>query len=71
MVSSVTYAMKSRDILNSQGINAYVERLPRSRETGCGYGVFVPDRTDEAEQILRNNGIKILGRMDKTRAGRQ
>ena len=36
VVSSVTYALKSRDLLFSRGIKAYVERLPRTRENGCG-----------------------------------
>ena len=31
VVSSVTYALKGRDVLFSHGIRAYVERLPRTR----------------------------------------
>ena len=50
VVSSVTYALKSRDLLFQRGIKAYIERLPRTRESGCGYGVYVPQRTDEAER---------------------
>ena len=46
VVSSVTYALKSRDLLFQRGIKAYIERLPRTRESGCGYGVYVPQRTD-------------------------
>ena len=42
LVGSVTYAMKSRDILFKRGIKAYVERIPPSAGTGCGYGVYVP-----------------------------
>lgn len=42
VVSSVTYALKSRDLLFQRGIKAYIERLPRTRESGCGYGVYVP-----------------------------
>ena len=41
VVSSVTYALKSRDLLFQRGIKAYIERLPRTRESGCGYGVYV------------------------------
>lgn len=37
VVSSVTYALKSRDLLFQRGIKAYIERLPRTRESGCGY----------------------------------
>ncbi len=37
LVSSITYAMKSRDLLFSQGIKSYVERTTRLKEQqGCG-----------------------------------
>ena len=65
VVSSVTYAMKSKEVLFEHGIRAYVERIPKTAETGCGYGVYVPDRTDEAEQILREHEIKILDRIEQ------
>ena len=66
VVSSVTYAMKSRDLLSARGLfRAYVERIPRTRETGCGYGVYVPQGADEAERILKENGVRILGRMEQ------
>ncbi len=64
MVSSVTYAMKSRDILFKRGFRATIERIPPTAATGCGYGVYVPQGTDEAEYILRENHIKILGRVE-------
>ena len=62
MVSSITYAMKSREILCQSGLKSYVERLPRTGDNGCGYGVYVPFRPDEAERILRAAGIRVLGR---------
>lgn len=62
ILSSITYAMKSRELLFRFGIRAYVERLPRTKETGCGYGVYVPQGVEEAERILRENGVRILGR---------
>lgn len=65
VVSSITYAMKSRDLLTARGFRAYVERIPRTRETGCGYGVYVPRGADEAEGILREHGVRILGRMEQ------
>lgn len=65
LVSSVTYAMKSRDILFKRGVKAYVERSPPTAASGCGYGVYVPYGADEAEQILRENHIKILGRAER------
>lgn len=66
IVGSITYAMKSREILFNHGIKAYVERLPRTPDMpGCGYGVFVPSRTDEAEKILRDAGVHVLGRRER------
>ncbi len=66
VVSSVTYAMKSKEILSKWGIRAYVERIPKTEETGCGYGVYVPYRAEEAEKILRDHGIRILERTSQT-----
>ena len=43
MVSSITYAMKSKEILSRRGFKVYVERVPHTSEAvGCGYGVYVP-----------------------------
>ena len=64
-VSSVTYAMKSRELLFRYRIKAYVERSTRSSRAGCGYSLYVPERTDEAEQILRKANIRILGRLER------
>ena len=65
MVSSVTYAMKARELLTRHGIRGYVERIPRTAETGCGYGVYGPQGADAAERILRENKIRILGRLEQ------
>lgn len=65
LVSSVTYAMKGRELLTRQGIRAYVERIPPSGSTGCGYGIYVPRGAEEAERILIENGIKVLGRAEQ------
>ncbi len=66
LVSSITYAMKSRDLLFSQGIKSYVERTTRLKEQqGCGYGVYVPNDTDQAERILAEAGIRIIGRAER------
>ena len=64
-VSSVTYAMKGRDLLFRHGIRGYVERIPTTGETGCGYGLYVPRGADAAERILRENRIRVLGRMEQ------
>lgn len=62
-VSSITYAIKGRDILKSKGIRAYVERSPADMDrVGCGYSIFVKGDIETAENILNNAGIKVLGR---------
>jgi hypothetical protein len=65
LLSSVTYAMKGRDLLLRQGLRAYVERIPPSNTSGCGYGLYVPRGAEEAQRILSENGIKILGRLEQ------
>ncbi|HEX2985873.1 MAG TPA: DUF3343 domain-containing protein [Caproiciproducens sp.] len=66
MLNSITYAMKSRDILFQHGIQSYVERTPRNgKNAGCGYSIYVPERTDEAEAILTGMGIRVLGRTER------
>ena len=66
VVGSVTFAIKGRDLLARSGIRSSVERTPRSSGfEGCGYSIYVPDRTDEAERILIRNGIRISGRAER------
>ena len=60
LVSSVTYAMKGRDLLSSRGFRAFVERIPRTGDTGCGYGIYVPQGTEEALRVLEENGIRVV-----------
>ncbi len=69
VVSSVTYAIKGRELLTQRGFRAFVERIPRTAETGCGYGIYVPRGADEAELVLRENQIRILGRMEQDDGG--
>lgn len=69
VVSSVTYAMKARELLVRHGIRGYVERIPKTADTGCGYGVYVPEGADAAERILRENNIRILARLEQGDGG--
>ena len=63
LVSSITYAMKAKTLLEHAGFRAYTTRLPRNiQTTGCGYCVYVERGTDRAEQLLRKAGIRVLGR---------
>ena len=63
IVSSVTYAMKAKEILQRHGFHAYIMRLPKGMTNiGCGYCVYVDGDTDAAENILRKLGLRVLGR---------
>ncbi len=65
LVSSITYAMKGREILSRHGFRVYVERISRRQEQhGCGYGLYVPQGADEAEKILQQFGVRVLSRME-------
>ena len=65
LVSSVTYAMKGRDLLSSRGFRAFVERIPPTADTGCGYGIYVPRGPEEALRVLEENGIRVVKRLDR------
>ena len=66
LVPSVTYAMKAKSILEQYQIRSYIQRTPKYVNIrSCGYCLFVPNRSDEAEQILRKNGVRVLGRAER------
>lgn len=65
MMPSVTYALKGRQILASHGIKAEIERTPKGENRSCGYSLYIENKTDEAETILKENNIKILGRTER------
>ena len=52
------------DVLFRHGIRGYVERIPKTQETGCGYGIYVPQGADAAERILLENHVRVLRRME-------
>ena len=52
-ISSITYAIKARDILRKNNIKAYVERTADVEERqGCGYGVAVDGDLNRVRSIL-------------------
>ena len=64
-LSSVTQAMRARDILKTQGIFSKVHRIPAHKGQGaCSYGLLLRNRLEEAVEILKDNNIKISGRAD-------
>ena len=61
LFSSVTHAIRSRDLLNKYGFNARMIRTPANlREYSCGYSLLVMYDFDKAVNIIRNNGIAVL-----------
>ena len=66
LLPSVTYAMKAKSILDKYHIRSYIQRTPKNAAIrSCGYCLFVPDRTDEAEKLLRKSGVRVLGRAER------
>lgn len=66
LVPSVTYAMKAKSILDQYHIRSYIQRTPKNINIkSCGYCLFIPSRTDEAERILREKGVRVLGRAER------
>ena len=66
LLPSVTYAMKAKSILDQYNIRSYIQRTPKNTGVrSCGYCLFVPNRTDEAEKLLREKGVRVLGRAQR------
>ena len=66
LLSSITYAIKSKELLNKNGFKSELKRVPKNvKYTGCSYGVYVPENTDKAIEILKRSGIKIIGRVEE------
>ena len=62
MVSSITHAIKGRDLLKNKGFKAAIEKTPGKLDSaGCGYSIFVDKNIDSAQKIVSAAGIKILG----------
>lgn len=58
---TVTYAIKGRDILRKKGYKVKIERITSGKGAkGCGYGIILDGDIKEAEEILRQSGVKIL-----------
>ena len=61
-VSSVTFAIKGRDLLRDNGIKAHIEKTADTPDkAGCGYSIHIPEKAEEAIELLEKADIKILG----------
>ena len=58
-MSSITYAMKAKEILNGRGLFCEIERTPKNLGSGCGYSVKIKSDPDKATEILRQYGISV------------
>ena len=60
-VSSITYAIKGRDMLRKQGFRAFIERKTNANgNSGCGYVIVADGVREKIRKALINSGIKIL-----------
>jgi len=64
--SSITYALKARDLLSRASISSELIRSPRVREIrGCGYGLKLQnDSVESAKTICSASGIRILSTLE-------
>lgn len=61
MLSSVTQAMKAKQLLKKQSIYSEVVKTSRySTKKGCGYSIVLYKNIEQGVQILKENGIEIL-----------
>ncbi len=62
MMTSITNAMKAKDVLSKKGIRAEIVRTPkRKAKSGCGYSLYVPKNYQKAVSIIKASGIRIMG----------
>lgn len=53
---SLTNAQSAKQLLVKHGIGAAIRRDPQpDRRRGCGFVLFVPNRTQQARQILEQH----------------
>ncbi len=66
-VSSITYAMKGKKLLNSLGYFAEIEKTPQGLASGCGYSIRVRDDPNYLANILSGSGVEIKDRRQVNR----
>lgn len=60
-VNSITYAIKGRDLLRKNGINAYIERKTNQNgSVGCGYVIVANGNKSKITQVLTLSNISII-----------
>ena len=61
IMSSITYAMKAKEYLNSLGYWCEVERTRKNIGSGCGYSIVVRDDPDLITARLDRRNIPYKG----------
>lgn len=56
-LSSITYAIKAKNLLYSQGIRCNIEHTPKNIGKGCGYSISFSRDIDDVLGRLRAAGI--------------
>ncbi len=51
-VSSITYAMKAKKLLNNMGLYCEIQKTPKNLGSGCGYSIRVRDDVNYIIKIL-------------------
>lgn len=57
-LSSITYAIKAKNLLNSSGYYCEIQRTPKDLSKGCGYSITVKDDLNLILSILSSENIK-------------
>lgn len=63
-MTSITYAMKAKEILDMLGYRCEVERMPKNVGSGCGYSIVVADDPEVIVSALKRRGISVKGIYD-------
>ncbi len=58
-VGSITNAIRGKNLLQQQGIRAYIQRK-QDMQNGCGYRLAIYDKGEEARAILERNNVRIM-----------
>lgn len=56
-MTSITYAMKAKNLLNSLKYYCEIQRTPKGLGTGCGYSIAVTAPSEKITAILEKERI--------------
>ena len=60
-VGSITNAMRGRQILETNGIRSYLQRMTHGADReGCGYRLLVTKDVQRAQRILQEGGVRVI-----------